>query len=651
MDCNYTTIKTCELKGSTFRSHVLNFGNFDISEYEFATDFANTLGQKISAQSLEKFGNTVVLPLTVLEGKSGNIRADVWMTKDDVRDLAVRFEIAISGNCTGCSDTTEHDITVTFEELVIPVTVTQSVVNITLDFESLTPEQKADLRFDWEDFTPENIAELQQPAIEAAGNANEAAVLANQAAGSAETAANEATQAASVATDAINGANTAATNANQAAEFATSATQEAATATGQATAAASSANSAATAANAGALNAESKAQLADTAASNAQAKATLADSAAANANDKAGIAQTAATNADQKAAAAQTATTNANTATTNANTATNAANAAAATANAARGWQPLLVADTTTIAGKTLLKLQEWIGGTGTKPTTNVGQWQTAAGGYTATAASALDLNAVVTGNVVNRVSALEFKTKVVYNGNIEKAISSVDFDTDTIVSPAHGFSNGDKVTITKNLSLTEVVNPISLIPGGLKIQRYYVVNATTDTFQLSSYLGGPIVNITTNPTMDLSKIHIEKILNNYFQVTGLPPADAYRAIVRMSTTEYSAGLSIRANGFVHAPRWLTTGLSFYNYIDVLNSSNECYVDVILQNIGGRKIINCRGMCTTFLTPTTFSTRNEEKVLVDSVTTPNQPITEIVATCTAADFGILNGSTIEIYNL
>lgn len=296
--------------------------------------------------------------------------------------------------------------------------------------------------------------------------------------------------------------------------------------------------------------------------------------------------------------------------------------------------------------------MQDWIGGTGTKPTTNVGQWQTAAGGYTATESNALDLNAVVTGDVVNRVSALEFKTKIFYNGNIEKVILSVDFDTDTIVSPAHGFSNGDKVAITKNLSLTEVVNPISLIPGGLKIKRYYVVNATTDTFQLSSTIGGTAVNLTANPTMNLSKIHIEKILNTYFQVTGLPPADAYRAIVRMSTTEYSAGLSIRANGFVHEPRWFDSRYNAYNWTDVIvESSNECYVDVILQNIGGRKVINFRGMSTTYLTPTTFSTRKEDVIMVDSVTTPNQPISEIVVTCTAVDFGILNGSTIEIYNL
>lgn len=156
MDCNYTTINTCELKGSTFRSHVLNFGDFDISGYEFSTDFTNALGQKIAAQTLEKYGNTVVLPLTALESKTGNIRADVWMSKDGVKDLAVRFDIVLSSNCTGCSgDTTTHDITITYEELVIPVTVTQSVVNINLDYAAA-------------DQAAEN-------ANEAAGNANTAA--------------------------------------------------------------------------------------------------------------------------------------------------------------------------------------------------------------------------------------------------------------------------------------------------------------------------------------------------------------------------------------------------------------------------------------------------------------------------------------------
>lgn len=260
MDRKYTTIKTGELKGSTFRSHVLNFGDFDISEYEFATDFADTLGHKVAEQTLEKFGNTVVLPLTVLEGKSGNIRADVWMTKDDVRDLAVRFEIMISSNCTGSSDTNEHDITITFEELVIPVTVTQGIVNINLDYAA---------------------------ADQAAENANNAATVAN-------TAAENADEKAQLA-------NTAATNANEAAGFATQATQEAATATGQAQAATSSANSAATAANSAATNANDKAAIAQTAANNADAKAAAAQTATTNANTATGNANTAASAANTAA--------------------------------------------------------------------------------------------------------------------------------------------------------------------------------------------------------------------------------------------------------------------------------------------------------------------------------------------------------------
>lgn len=199
MDCNYTTIKTCELKGSTFRSHVLNFGDFDISDYEFTTDFANSFGQKISTETLEKLGNTVILTLNSIENKSGKILADVWMEKDGKQDLAVRFDISISDTDCGCTDDMTHDITITYQELVIPVAVTQAVVNINLDFDSLTPDQ---------------ILELQQPAIDAGNEvrqqvdeyidakdlqinsvineANDATQSANTAAGNAQSEANDA---------------------------------------------------------------------------------------------------------------------------------------------------------------------------------------------------------------------------------------------------------------------------------------------------------------------------------------------------------------------------------------------------------------------------------------------------------------------------
>ena len=56
------------------------------------------------------------------------------------------------------------------------------------------------------------------------------------------------------------------------------------------------------------------------------------------------------------------------------------------------GWSPLLVADAITIPTKTLLKLSDWIGGEGDKPTLYIGQWQKADGTYTAIASEANDI-------------------------------------------------------------------------------------------------------------------------------------------------------------------------------------------------------------------------------------------------------------------
>jgi hypothetical protein len=65
----------------------------------------------------------------------------------------------------------------------------------------------------------------------------------------------------------------------------------------------------------------------------------------------------------------------ADTATQEAKTATTNANNAADTANNAKGWSPVLVLETYTLAGvnRSVQKLSDYIGGTGDKPTDNVG--------------------------------------------------------------------------------------------------------------------------------------------------------------------------------------------------------------------------------------------------------------------------------------
>jgi hypothetical protein len=60
---------------------------------------------------------------------------------------------------------------------------------------------------------------------------------------------------------------------------------------------------------------------------------------------------------------------------------------------------------------------------------------------------------------------------------------------TNTFTKNDHGFANGNQVYIS---------NPSSL-SGLLTSKRYYIINSTTDTFQLSLTFGGSVVDITSN--------------------------------------------------------------------------------------------------------------------------------------------------------
>jgi microcystin-dependent protein len=69
----------------------------------------------------------------------------------------------------------------------------------------------------------------------------------------------------------------------------------------------------------------------------------------------------------------------------------------------------------------------------------------------------------------------------------------TADNTTDTFTSASHGLANG---------SILEVRNSGGSLPVGLSVPtKYFVVGTTTDTFQLSTSLGGPAVNVTTDGT------------------------------------------------------------------------------------------------------------------------------------------------------
>lgn len=78
------------------------------------------------------------------------------------------------------------------------------------------------------------------------------------------------------------------------------------------------------------------------------------------------------------------------------------------------------------------------------------------------------------------------------------KIVPAVDHTTDTFTLASHGLTNGSGVRV-----YSEATN--AGLPAGLSdLLYYYVVNAATDTFQLSTTLGGSAVPLTSNGTGNL---------------------------------------------------------------------------------------------------------------------------------------------------
>ena len=75
-------------------------------------------------------------------------------------------------------------------------------------------------------------------------------------------------------------------------------------------------------------------------------------------------------------------------------------------------------------------------------------------------------------------------------NTALTTALACTFQDTgDTVTATAHGLSNGDEVSFATIVTTTGIVTRTI----------YYVVNATTDTFQVAATAGGAALPLTTN--------------------------------------------------------------------------------------------------------------------------------------------------------
>lgn len=451
--------------------------------------------------------------------------------------------------------------------------------------------------FKFDDFSPEQISLLQQPAIEAAERADLATSEAITATNNANTATNN-------ANNATSNANNAAQAADQAASTASDATERTIVATTNARNATQNAIDATSEAEQKIDDLERRTQIAinDTISS---------------------------TNA--QVAIVDVAVSDANTAITNANKATTLANNAADFANSQRGWSPYFVFESDG-AQRLVKKLADWIGGTGAKPTNNVGRYVTDAGGFTTVKANAANFKGEMGNNVI---------TSYTHTGNKQVAVTSIDYTTNTFTSASHGLTNGQEVAF----NVLPATNIITMLPfaNAWNVTNvnsgFFVINATTDTFQLSSTSGGSVLPLVQRATVDFTKWVIEVVQDTSNLSMTFSPSKHIQVVVKGNTSRNARyvlpnGLNVYS-GYKNAIYSLTVLSNTYNIngyilIDIITNSSGVIINYINKSLN--------------INNSVLSMFNEDYYLIPDITTNLTSLTSIIL----QSFKLMNGCEIYI---
>ena len=116
------------------------------------------------------------------------------------------------------------------------------------------------------------------------------------------------------------------------------------------------------------------------------------------------------------------------------------------------------------------------------------------------------------------------------YNLNVEVHVESLDLMTGTFYKSGHGFSNGNEISAILNIGTYSAA--ISVFPSAMPNDTYYVVEATQNSFKISSSINGAPITFVENAKMDLTKWHFEKNTNSPFSFTNLPNLRSLRVVL-----------------------------------------------------------------------------------------------------------------------
>ena len=239
-----------------------------------------------------------------------------------------------------------------------------------------------------------------------------------------------------------------------------------------------------------------------------------------------------------------------------------------------------------------------------------------------------------------------------VHSGNKEAICTDVDIDTDTITSPNHPFTNGDRIWPIINANVNKDYLPNRYIGGMSPNTGYYVINATTDTFQISTASGGSILNFVYNANLDLTKWHFEStgtVNQTILSFMDLAPRKKYRMHILGKIIGTNATY-FKINDIPSSDSWIVASGSGFSWGPGLYIDNvwfDVWVDFDFTKFA---TVNVNGLSVKVNSSTTNSYVTHSNRIFTHNLYENQDITSL-----HIDFGVwtynvlANGSIVEVY--
>ena len=185
----------------------------------------------------------------------------------------------------------------------------------------------------------------------------------------------------------------------------------------------------------------------------------------------------------------------------------------------------------------------------------------------------------------------------------------------------------------------------MNVFVGGMSTETYYVINATTDTFQISTINNGSAVDLVTNATQDLTKWHFEKFATSV-NITNLPSHKKYKFLIKgrqPNPLGYSNSLSVNGIGDDGAKAIKETGTTFGYGDNAFNANMFLNLEIIVDwtDILTFKIT---GYSVNSTALNSFSTSYINRLRA----VPTRTNTDIISFSTGT-WLVINGLVVEVY--